>query len=242
MEPDPKVDPTTKLSSCVIGVLAKAPIAGRVKTRLQSIWSPEDCARFQDACLRDTLARARRISTMMPVIVVEPIEEGTRFARSLPFPLSVRAQCDGDLGARIAAAFEHLLRETGASAALLVGSDSPDLPDRICYEAADALGSNDMALSPSSDGGYCLIGLRRDAVHSVAALTRVFEEVPWSSSETLLKQRARAESLGLTVALVSPWTDVDDPADVERLRARLLAMEASERAPAVARFLAEQPS
>src|SRR5262245_59203795 len=129
MEPDP-----SKISRCAIGVLAKAPIPGRVKTRLHSIWSPEDCARFQDACLRDTLAAARRLSAYPPLLSIDPLEEGLRFERSLPFGVSVRAQSSGDLGARIAYAFELLFEEPEATRALLAGSDSPDMPATIWLE------------------------------------------------------------------------------------------------------------
>jgi hypothetical protein len=80
--------------------------------------------------------------------------------------------------------------------------------------ALDLTGSHDLVLGPCFDGGYYLVGLR-------AVIPSLFRDIEWSSAAVLSSTLQRAKELGLAVALLDPWHDVDTPADVELLRERL---------------------
>lgn len=194
---------------------------GRVKTRLASLLGTEGCARFQAACLLDVIGAAIQLSPRV-TFFGEPVDLARDFTREHRLPLRVSTQGEGDLGARIARGFADLFAAPEVDAALIVGSDSPDLPREHWLAAAAALRSADMVLGPTEDGGYYLVGLRRAHwMNERSAFDRLFSEVRWSSRNTCESQRARAESLGCGVAAIATWCDVDTPADLARLRRRL---------------------
>ena len=83
----------------------------------------------------------------------------TRLAAELS-AVTVRPQCDGDLGARMAAAVAEAGAD-GADAIVVVGTDCPSLDATVIERAFDALASADVVLGPATDGGYYLIAVRR---------------------------------------------------------------------------------
>ena len=120
-----------------------------------------------------------------------------------------------DLGARQARLISEVL-SLGHQAALVIGTDSPTLP-RECLDEAVSLvmaPDVDLVLGPTDDGGYYLIGLR-------APCPALFEGMPWSTSAVLSRTLDRAQRLGLRVACLPAWFDVDTKADLERLAAEL---------------------
>jgi glycosyltransferase A (GT-A) superfamily protein (DUF2064 family) len=108
---------------------------------------------------------------------------------------------------------------SGAGPVLMIGADAPHVPLQSLTEAADALaGTADLVVGPAADGGYYLIGLR--------TLERtLFSRVPWGGPEVCALTLARAASLGLRTHLLPPTFDVDEAADLDRLRALLMRRE-----------------
>ncbi|MDZ4829786.1 MAG: TIGR04283 family arsenosugar biosynthesis glycosyltransferase, partial [Phycisphaerae bacterium] len=127
------------------------------------------------------------------------------FARHFETDLPCAAQRDGDLGQKMHAAFTHMLRE--ADAAVLIGTDCPDISSGLLNMALEGLQSADVVLGPATDGGYYLVGLRRPA-------PSFFEEMEWSTSTVLAKTLERASVLGLSVQLLPTLSDVDEPQDL----------------------------
>ena len=111
---------------------------------------------------------------------------------------------------------------------LLLGTDAPTLSAEAIEEAASALGSHDISIIPSSDGGYVLLGLRRP-------VGAVFRGVNWSTAAVFRQTLRGAEGAGLSVYEGEPWYDVDEPGDLARLGEELRAHP--ERAPRTAGFL-----
>ena len=121
----------------------------------------------------------------------------------LPEAFNLTPQCDGDFGARLSNAAKELL-EMDYAGVILINSDSPTLPKQILRSAVDAVGLGDnVVLSPALDGGYTLIGLSR--MHS-----RLFADIPWSTSQVYAKTLERAAEIRLPVVNVPAWYDVDD--------------------------------
>jgi glycosyltransferase A (GT-A) superfamily protein (DUF2064 family) len=121
----------------------------------------------------------------------------------------------------------------GPSSVVIIGSDSPDLPAAYLCEAFARLAAGaDVALGPSDDGGYYLIGLR-------APQPRLLREVPMSTPTVLADTLALADELGLRVELLPPWYDVDTAAELARLAASLRAAP-PDVAPQTRAFLATQ--
>lgn len=187
----------------VLVVVAKAPVPGRSKTRLQSSFSPEEAAALAEAALADTLCAVARTPARRRVVVLDG-----KPGPWLPPGFEVVPQVAGGLGARLGAGFATVL-DGDPGPALLVGMDTPQLTPELLsvdFEGRDAL------LGLAVDGGFWAIGLRR-------AVPGLFEGVPMSSPTTGAAQLARLRSLGLSVGLLPTVRDVDVPADAAAVAA-----------------------
>jgi uncharacterized protein len=197
-----------------MAIMAKAPRAGAVKTRLCPPLSPEDAAELYRAFLADKVEQVRSVTAARGAIVYTP-DEGRGFFESLAPDFVLIPQHGSDLGARLVASFEWFFAE-GYPAAAFIDSDSPTLPREFLLQALDLMASPevDVVLGPSADGGYYLIGLR-------AARPELFTRMPWSTPWILAETVGRARQLGLRVASLPPWFDVDTALDLERLESSL---------------------
>lgn len=186
----------------VILLFAKAPIPGRVKTRLQPPLTPHQAASLHDAFVRDAL----QFLAAVPNVDVELHTDTSTDAWNTP-GVARNLQAAGDLGIKMHSAAEAALR-AGHPRVLILGSDSPALP--VPHIDALLRSPADVALGPADDGGYYAIGFRRTHPD-------MFAGVPWSSPDTLRATMAACRARGLTVDLGPGWFDVDSPADLVRL-------------------------
>jgi uncharacterized protein len=206
-------------SRCAFAIMAKAPDAGRTKTRLSPPLSPQEATELGCCFLRDmtaNLALAARSVPIDPFVAFAPAGSETEFAGvvqpetglvladgSLPAPAGISG-----LGICLLQAVSSLLAR-GYGAVALLNADSPNLPTALLTEAASMLSARQerVVLGPSSDGGYYLIGMGR-------AYADLFREIDWSSARVADQTRARAASLALDLVELAPWYDVDDAASL----------------------------
>ena len=193
--------------SDVLGIFAKEPVAGRVKTRLCPPFSPAQATRLYRAFLQETVTAMQAAPFDL---VLFYCGDGSFFRSAFP-GLTLVPQGDGPLGVRMSRALGHLLAEGGPAA--LIGSDIPDLPPSLVHEAFRALRRADFVTTPSADGGYVLVGER-------CHRPQMFEDIPWSSEKVLAATRRRAAEQGLAYAETGGWEDVDDLPSLMRLMAR----------------------
>jgi hypothetical protein len=196
------------MSDPAIALFAKAPLPGNVKTRLVPPFTYEDAARIARASLEDT---ARFIVPAVPAswtLFLDGDSDRSLRALAEETGLPIVPQQGAGLGERLRTAFRDL-RSRGADRVLAIGSDSPTLdPERI-LEAIEALAVCDLALGPTEDGGYYLIGTSGD--HE-----SIFHEIPWGSGGAAATTLERARVLNLEVRLLAPWYDLDDTASLRR--------------------------
>lgn len=199
------------MADVALCVFAKVPRAGEAKTRLAPAVGAEGAAELARAFITDTWAEVSRVPWARPILA----STGAAWPEGL-LPSSIESwpQGEGDLGARMERILHRALEMCPAAMAL--GADSPGLPMTHLEEARAALEHADAVFGPSDDGGFYLLALRRLPVGA-------FENLPWSQPETLARTEERLKSLGLTVARVAPFFDVDVPADLERLETELSA-------------------
>lgn len=181
-----------------IAVLAKAPVPGRVKTRLSPPCTPVQAARLAHAALEDTLAAVAGVPAARRVLVLDGDPAG--WARR---GFDIVPQAPGGLDARLAAAFEVLGGPT-----LLVGMDTPQITPALLRSAAGTLVEPgvDAVLGLADDGGFWAVGLH-------AAAPDPFTGVPMSTAGTGGAQLARLRATGRTVRPLPPQRDVDRWAD-----------------------------
>jgi glycosyltransferase A (GT-A) superfamily protein (DUF2064 family) len=93
---------------------------------------------------------------------------------------------------------------------LIVGTDVPSLPLDYYRQALDQLERHDVVIGPALDGGYYMIGLKKIA-------PALFQGIPWSTDRVLSMTRENAIAMGLRVALLPEWRDVDTIDDLRLL-------------------------
>jgi hypothetical protein len=188
-----------------LGIFAKEPLPGRVKTRLCPPLTAADAARLYRTCLEETLAAMAGVPAELTLFYDGSV---AFFRKHFPRLRLVPQQGD-DLGARLDHALQHLLTG-GARAAALIGTDSPDLPPSLVAAAFAALADHDLAVIPAADGGYVLLGARSHR-------TELFRDIPWSTPQVWPVTRQKAVRLDLSWREVGRWEDLDDLAALQRL-------------------------
>lgn len=181
-------------------LFAKAPAPGKVKTRLIPHFSAERAAQLHHALVEEAW---ERLNGMAPLELHTDVE-----TEAWPGLGPRRLQVHGDLGERMLHALETGLAE-GYGRVLIVGSDAPGLPPPHVEQLLDSVA--DVALGPVEDGGYYAICCGRTD-------RRMFEGVRWSTPHALSDTAAACARCGLSVQVGRPWFDIDEPADLERLR------------------------
>ena len=200
-----------KKIACRLLVFAKAPIPGQVKTRLIPSMGAMAAASLHKKLVFHSLKTITN-SGLGPVeLWCTPSAEHPFFKLCAEkFQLRLRKQTDGDIGKRMAYAFDHTLRKVPS--ALLIGTDCPSLTQDDLKEAAEVLAQGmDAVIGPAEDGGYVLLGLRRFT-------PELFAGISWGTDLVLEQTRACLQSLGRQWHELKERWDVDRPEDLKRLR------------------------
>jgi uncharacterized protein len=199
-------------SSNALLVVAKRPAPGHTKTRLSPPLSPEQAAALYECFLKDTLDLMRSVPGVRPVLAYLPQDAAPYFAGLAP-DFDLLLQQGPDLGSRLDNALTHYL-EMGYARVAVMDSDGPTLPPHWLRLAFERLEEADVVLGPCDDGGYYLIGLKKPA-------PRLLREVQMSTPRVAADTLALAQELGLKVALLPVWYDVDDARSLRRLLVEL---------------------
>ena len=219
--------------SAVCVMMVKAPRAGAVKTRLVPPLSAEGAAALAGCLARDTLACIRSVVPEVVVAYAPSDGRGELEALFTADSLLWLEQRGEGLGERIERAAAHAFA-LGRGPVIVVGADSPTLPPAFVADAAASLaaGESDVALGPTDDGGYYLVGMRRPPARGL------FQNVAWSTPHAYRQTAGNAARLSLRLLELPRWYDVDTPADLLRLRDELFKdEEARGRAPHTYRWL-----
>ena len=193
----------------VIAVMARAP-SSEGKSRLIRDLGTDEGASLRLALLRDTFESVSAIAAEKAVLYTPP-DRDAEIRSVTPFEALFLPQRGSTLGERMDAGARDLLA-SGFDAVVLVGSDLPTLPPAHVSEALDILSrvGEVLVLGPAEDGGYFLIGLTRSH-------PEFFEHIPWGTPLVLQRTREAAETLGIPVATIPLWYDVDSASDLRRV-------------------------
>jgi uncharacterized protein len=186
-------------------VMAKAPVAGRAKTRLARQIGTASALRFARQSLLALIARLAADRRWQTMIAVTPLASlaGRLWPRGIPRV----PQRPGDLGARMQA----IANQLPAGPVIIIGTDVPRIGPTDIAKAFHLLGSHDAVFGPAVDGGYWLVGLRRRPRQ-----LQPFGNVRWSSKNALCDTLVNLQ--GRQIALLTALADVDD-ADAFRAHA-----------------------
>ncbi len=200
--------------------MAKAPLAGEVKTRLVPPLTPAEAAALNVCFLRDMAANVAEVTVAGRadgLVVYTPVGAEAAFDGVLPEGFKLLAQRGESLGDRLCNATDDLLKD-GYSSVCLINSDSPTLPRSVLDRAIESLANDGdrVVLGAADDGGYYLIGLKQ-------AHRNLFDRIAWSTADVLAHTVERAAEIGLEVEMLPRWYDVDDAETLNRLCEELFA-------------------
>lgn len=194
-------------------VMARAPVPGRVKTRLEPLLGAAGCARLQEALIRRTARWAAEVAPARAFVAHDPPQGWAALAPLVPAGVDGFPQVPGHLGSRLADAAATTWERAGESGPLLVvGVDTRLTADHATAALTALANGADVVFGPALDGGYYLAGLARP-------LPEVFAIDPaaWGGAEVLRRSVAAAEAAGLRVATIATERDLDTPDDARAM-------------------------
>jgi len=182
-----------------------------VKTRLAATIGDDAAAELHRLFLTTLLNRFQAVADRQ-LLYYSPPDAGEAFS-GLSASWERHAQSDGDLGARMHDFFERGF-EAGADKIVLIGADSPSLPAELVQQAFRSLDDRSVVIGPSEDGGYYLVGARRNT-------PPIFGGVNWGSEDVFCQTAAMLDAARIEFTVLSTWFDVDRAADLNRLQAEI---------------------
>jgi rSAM/selenodomain-associated transferase 2/rSAM/selenodomain-associated transferase 1 len=194
-------------------VFTRFPEPGKTKTRLIPALGAKGAARLQRQMTEHIMATAATLSNR-PGLNIEVYHEGGNsglMRKWLGPQFSYRPQGPGDLGQRMGRAFEAAFQGS-KRAAVIVGSDIPDISANIIQQAFEGLQKNDLVLGPARDGGYYLIGMKNTI--PAETYSRLFNDINWGADKVLSQTLQTARESRLRFILLESLGDVDRPADL----------------------------
>ncbi|MEK8079802.1 TIGR04282 family arsenosugar biosynthesis glycosyltransferase [Pseudomonas sp. XK-1] len=195
--------------SISLHMLARAPVPGRVKTRLIPALGREGACDLQRLLLERALQLpGEGFSERFLWLDDEADKHLQVLAEKLGWTLV--EQPAGDLGERMRRI--ATLGLAGSDGVILIGNDCPALDGDYLGSACAALQNQSVVIGPAEDGGYVLLGLRR-------ITSSLFSEMPWGTEQVLSMTQERLLQLDWSHHLLPTLWDVDRPEDLPRLAA-----------------------
>ncbi|MFX1534380.1 MAG: TIGR04282 family arsenosugar biosynthesis glycosyltransferase [Promethearchaeota archaeon] len=191
---------------CVL-FFVKFPEEGKVKSRLAAEIGDSLAVRLYRQFVLDLMSKLKTIN--YPVFICfSPTNSLQGFKRWLGEDNLYLPQIGENLGQKMKQAFITVFTEQ-FKRAILIGSDSPDLPINLINEALEALRSYHTVIGPCFDGGYYLIGFTQENF-----LPTIFEGINWSTETVLQESIEILKENDLTIHCLPEWADVDTFSDL----------------------------
>ena len=194
---------------CLI-VFVKSPETGSIKSRLAAAIGEQKARQLYKRFVQDLLDSLDKGNYCLKIFFYPP-DQRQVLVQWLGNSRSYEPQIGDDLGERMKNAFEKCFSD-GFEAAILIGSDSPDLPAEIVDEGFVSLKGSDVVIGPSLDGGYYLLGFKADTF-----LPAAFTGISWGTDGVIKNTREILENNGLSMTVLPAWRDIDTYKDLRTL-------------------------
>lgn len=187
-----------------VAVFAKYPLAGRVKTRLEPLLGPEQCAAFARYLLLSTLDKLHGVNVVLWTDGGSEEQWNTLLAGRR---LSRCIQPEGHLGVRMQTAVQtHLKR---SDVVVLLGPDAVQFTVEHLKALQEAAKKHELAFVPALDGGYVAMGC-------ATCIPSVFSEtIHWGTGSVADQTRVALQGQGLEAKWFDAQLDIDEPEDLQ---------------------------
>ncbi|MDH5571537.1 MAG: TIGR04282 family arsenosugar biosynthesis glycosyltransferase [Gammaproteobacteria bacterium] len=190
-------------------IFAKAPVAGKSKTRLVPALNQIDAAAFAAQLICHSVKKIAEANLCPVELCCSPdISHPVFKDMQQQYKIELTLQAEGDLGTRMASTFNKSLRH--AQSVILIGTDCPIMDRKYISEALSILDAgSDIVFGPVEDGGYVLVGLNH-------VCNAIFQGVDWGTEQVMAQTRDIMNQYGYSWKELPTLWDVDRPEDVER--------------------------
>jgi len=185
----------------------RAPELGRVKTRLEIKMDAVTVLGLYQ-CFVEDIIQTLSIGGYDITVYFAPSHKVSAVQAWLGPMIHVQAQKGRSLGEKMCNAFSNVFT-TEVDQAVLIGSDFPDLAIDIIHQAFVSLQNSDVTIGPAKDGGYYLMGFRKDAFNG-----DVFTGIDWGTEHVYQQTRQHIHDAGLNDHVLPSWQDIDTYEDL----------------------------
>ena len=190
-------------------VFAKAPVSGKVKTRLFPVLSEQQACRTHKTLLQHCLSQVQHADWHSQLWTTDTSHPDIK-NNAQQHVMSLHEQRGTDLGERMAFAVQQSLKDF--KYVIIIGTDCPSINAELVKEVDEKLKSGfEVVLGPALDGGYVLIGMSVEE-------NSLFKDIQWGTDEVLNTTRTRLRDADIDWHEISPQRDIDRPADLGYLR------------------------
>jgi len=186
-------------------LFTKNPELGKVKTRLAKTIGNERALEIYKNLLTHTQSIASPIDADKFVFYSDTINETDQWSAADYYK---KLQFNGDLGQRMAAAFQEAF-SLGYQSVCIIGSDCYELTSAIISEAFSKLSDHDVVIGPTHDGGYYLLGMK-------LLYKPLFLNKSWSTDTVFSDTINDFDTLSLTSYRLIKLSDVDEEKDLPK--------------------------
>lgn len=198
-----------KVSSETLIIFTRYPVPGKTKTRLIPTLGEVGAVKLQKEMTEKIAGTAVRFRKINDVDIEIHYADGNekKMRNWLDEDFIYKKQGGGDIGEKMNKSLKDVLNG-GAEKAVLIGTDCPVITVEILESAFDSLSKNDVVLGPAGDGGYYLVGMKKECLE-------IFQGINWGSSEVLNETISKLKKINLSLSLVEILDDIDRPEDVK---------------------------
>lgn len=182
----------------------RVPKPGSTKTRLLPVLKPEQCVALHWAFLKDLAEVYKRVDAHL-FVAYTPDADWESLKKVFP-PAGYIPQKGSNLGEKMYRVIRKVL-DLGYESVVLTGADLPMMTVDHLESGFAVLEERDIAIGPTSDGGYYLVGMKKPCKD-------VFQVSGYGGASVFENTVAAAKAAGLTVGQAMPCDDVDTPADL----------------------------
>lgn len=192
----------------LVQIFAKAPVAGKVKTRLAASVGDDVAAEFARLLLHYLIKHYQKEYKVELWVAGDVHHPAFDIAKELRLP--VFSQTEGDLGEKMLHAANQGLSRSDKI--VIVGSDCLGVNNQLLAKVYGTLNGYDAVFSPADDGGFVLFAANKNLLKQHF----VFGDVAWGNKEVWLQtQKALADSKVPYCAVDESW-DIDTIEDIKK--------------------------
>ncbi|MFA5903949.1 MAG: TIGR04282 family arsenosugar biosynthesis glycosyltransferase [Desulfobacula sp.] len=194
-------------------VFLKAPEKGNVKTRLSRVLDESFVLELYKGFIQDTLYVLQSFPDKF--IYFSTFEKEGDLRTWLGDEYQYAVQTGKDLGEKMSNAFREVFSK-GYDRLVLIGTDIPEITETVLIRAFDVLETEDAVIGPATDGGYYLIGFKKESFSE-----KIFQGLNWSTKDVFQETLKVMDKMNLRYERILELNDVDTPEDLKSLTLRI---------------------